>query len=280
MMKIDSGLDIKQEPGHYTEKMPALFIGHGSPMNIILKNDFTRSLRELGRNLPEPQAIMVISAHWLTDGSYVTCMDKPRTIHDFYGFPEELYQVNYPSPGASNYAESAIKSTIKAKIECNKDWGLDHASWAVLKHMYPEADIPVFEMSLDYSFNDWHPKSLDYHYQLASELVGLREKGVLIIGSGNLVHNLQMIDYNIDAQPFDWALEFDEKVKFNLLRGNHEDLIHFENMGTAASYAIPTLDHYLPLIYVIALQGEDEPLKFTYEGFQHGSISMRGFQVG
>ncbi len=159
--------------------------------------------------------------------------------------------------------------------------GLDHASWAILKHMYPEADIPVFEMSLYYSFNEWHPKPMQYHYDLASDLGELRKRGVLIIGSGNIVHNLGIIDFrNIDAKPYDWAIEFDEKVKSNLINKNHKDLINYQNMDRAASLAVPTLDHYLPMIYVLALQEKNEPLTFTYEGFQYGSISMRCFQIG
>jgi len=263
------------------KRMPALFIGHGSPMNAILKNDFTKSLADLGRTLPRPRAIMVISAHWLTDGTYVSCMDKPRTIHDFYGFPEELYRIRYPSPGALDYAKFVTESVNMGKVKFDYEWGLDHASWTILRHMYPEADIPVFEMSLDYSFNDWNPKPLQYHYDLARELVELREKGVLIIGSGNIVHNLRLIDFsNINAKPYDWAVEFDELAKANLLEWNPEELINFEKMGDAASYAVPTLDHYLPMIYTIALREKDEPIDFTYEGFQHGSISMRCFQIG
>jgi 4,5-DOPA dioxygenase extradiol len=266
---------------HEGEKMPALFIGHGSPMNIILDNDFTRSLAELGRTLPRPRAIMVISAHWLTDGTYVTCTGKPRTIHDFYGFPDELYRIGYPSPGAPDFAKSVTGSVKMTGIKCNNDWGLDHASWAVLKHMYPEAEIPVFEMSLDYSFNDWHPKALRYHYDLASELLELRKNGVLIIGSGNIVHNLRLIDFShIDARPYGWAVEFDDFVKSNLLDWNPEALINCEKMGGAASYSVPTLDHYLPMVYVIALRGDDDHITFTHEGFQHGSISMRCFRIG
>jgi 4,5-DOPA dioxygenase extradiol len=262
--------------------MPVLFIGHGSPINLILKNSFTDSLARLGRDLPKPEAIMVISAHWLTPGgTYVTCMGKPRTIYDFYGFPDELYEIEYPSPGSPDNARAVKESVRKVQVECNNDWGLDHASWAILKHMYPKADIPVFEMSLDYSFNEWNPKPLQYHYELASELADLREKGVLIIGSGNIVHNLGLIDFrNIYAEPYDWAVEFDERVKSKLVGGNHEDLINYLNMGSEASLAVPTLDHYLPMIYVIALQEKDEPLGFVYEGFQHGSISMRCFQIG
>ncbi len=263
------------------EKMPVLFIGHGSPINIILKNDFTSALAKLGRELPKPEAIMVISAHWLTRGTYVTCMERPRTIYDFYGFPKELYEIEYPSPGASGKAELVKEFVKKAPVKCNADWGLDHASWSILKHMYPEADIPVFEMSLDYSFNELNPKPLQYHYELASELAGLREKGVLITGSGNMVHNLGLIDFrNINAKTYDWAVEFDKKLKFNLLHKNHRELINYKNMGEAASLAVPTLDHYLPMIYATALQGKNEPLTFVYEGFQNASISMRCFRIG
>ena len=260
------------------EKMPVLFIGHGSPINVISDNDFTRSLVKLGQILPKPKAILVVSAHWLTKGTCVTCMNKPETIHDFYGFPEELYEITYPSPGASDCAKSLVKS--ESSINCTTQWGLDHASWAILKHMYPQAGIPVFEMSLDYSFNEWHPKPLQYHYNLASKLSELRKKGVLMIGSGNLVHNLRMADYNMHAKPYDWAVEFDEKVKSNLVNGNVKDLINFENMGPSAHYAVPTLDHYLPMVYAIALREENEPVTFTYEGFQNGSVSMRCFQIG
>ncbi len=262
-------------------KLPVLFIGHGSPFNIILDNNFTRSLAALGKALPKPEAIMVISAHWLTDGTLVTCMEKPRTIFDFYGFPDELYEMTYPGPGAPEKANLAIEAVGKAGVRCDLHWGLDHASWAILKHMYPKADIPVFEMSLDYSFNDWHPKPVQYYYDLASELGELRTKGVLIIGSGNIVHNLSRLDMgDIDAKPYEWAKEFDELVKGNLLAGNHKKLIHYQNMGKSSALAVPTLDHYLPMIYAIALQEKNEPITFIHEGFQHASISMRCFRIG
>ena len=225
-----------EEPRSNNQTMPALFIGHGSPMNVIETNKFTKSLRELSRNLPKPKAIMVISAHWLTEGTYVTCMDKPRTIHDFYGFPEELYEITYSSPGAPSYAKSVIDSVKTMKVECDINWGLDHASWAILKHMYPEAAIPTFEMSLDYSFNEWHPKPLRYHYNLATQLTELRKRGILIIGSGNIVHNLRLIDFEqTNAPPFDWAVEFDEKVKESLIQGKHKDLLNCEEISKAAS---------------------------------------------
>jgi len=263
-------------------KMPVLFIGHGSPLNIILDNEYTRSLAKLGQTLPRPKAIMVISAHWLTGGgTYVTCSKKPQTIYDFYGFPRELYEMEYPSPGSPVEAGYVTGSVRKVPVKCDERWGLDHASWAVLKHMYPNADIPVFGMSLDYTFNEWHPKPLRFHYELASELAGLRQRGVLIIGSGNIVHNLGMLDFsNIDAKVFGWAEEFDLQVKDNLLSGNHADLLHYHNMGKSAELAVPTLDHYLPMIYAIGLQEQGEPLTFFHEGMQYASVSMRGFKIG
>ena len=264
-----------------SSKMPVLFIGHGSPMNIILENDFTRSLVALAKKLPRPKAIMVVSAHWLTNGTYVTCTKQPKTIYDFYGFPQELYEMDYPSPGAPDEARLASEAVRKVPVVCDREWGLDHASWAILKHMYPKADIPVFEMSLDYSFNDWHPKPLQYHYDLAAELSRLRKHGVLIIGSGNIVHNLKLIDFeDMGAKPYDWAMEFDSQVKDHLLHRNHQGLIRYQSNGKASALSVPTLDHYLPMIYALALQEENEPLTFIHEGFQNASISMRCFQIG
>ena len=261
--------------------MPVLFLGHGSPMNVISKNKFTESLVNLGKELPRPRAIMVISAHWLTNGTYVACMEDPVTIHDFYGFPDELYEINYPCPGSPSDARFVTESVRKVDVRCSNEWGLDHASWSLLKHIYPEADIPVFEMSLDFSFNEWHPKPIQYHYDLASELGDLRKRGVLIAGSGNIVHNLGMIDFrDTDAEPYEWAVEFDEKVRSDLLDGNHKDLINYQKMGKTSSLAVPTPDHYLPMIYAIALQEENETIKFVHEGFQNGSISMRCFRIG
>ncbi len=266
----------------YLGLMPVLFVGHGSPMNVISNNSYTKDITKAAKALPRPEAILVISAHWLTPGNtLVGCMEKPKTIHDFYGFPREMYAIHYPSAGSPKYAQLATQTVKSAHVNCSSEWGLDHASWTVLKHMYPDADVPVFEMSLDYSpYNDWQRKSFEYHSKLASELLPLREKGVLILGSGNIVHNLGMIDYEVDAAPFDWAVEFDRKVKENLLKGNYEALFDYVDLGEEASMAVPTLDHYLPMIYSIALQQEGEPLKFIHEGFQHGSVSMRAFQIG
>jgi 4,5-DOPA dioxygenase extradiol len=262
-------------------KMPVLFIGHGSPLNIILDNAFTRSLTAWGKRLPKPKAIMVISAHWLTKGTFAGCTEKPKIIYDFYGFPEELYEMTYSCPGAPEEALLATRADKKSAVTCDHGRGLDHGAWAILRHLYPRADVPVFQLSLDYSFNEWDPKPLQYHYDLAAGLSELRGRGVLIIGSGNIVHNLGMLDFeNIDAPIFDWAGEFDEKVKKNLLNGNHDALVRYHELGRVSALAVPTLDHYLPMIYAVALQGKKEPLTFTHEGFQYGSVSMRCFKIG
>jgi 4,5-DOPA dioxygenase extradiol len=263
------------------EKMPVLFVGHGSPMNVIQDNGFTRSLKELGKRLPKPKAIMVVSAHWLTSGTRVTCVQKPSIIYDFYGFPSELYKIRYPSPGAPEYARMVERWVRKSPVYCDPSWGLDHAAWTILKYMYPKADVPVFEMSLDYSFGEWYPKPLKYHYELARELAPLRDKGVLVIGSGNIVHNLQVADFeHVDAEPFEWATEFDDRVKQALLDGSDEKLLDYRSLSKGAGMAVPTLDHYLPLIYVVALREKTDAIRFIYEGFHHSSISMRCVQIG
>jgi 4,5-DOPA dioxygenase extradiol len=270
------------KPGGAAMKMPVLFIGHGSPMNIILKNDFTRRLAELAKELPRPRTILVISAHWLTDGTYVTCVERPKTIYDFYGFPDELYRLSYPCPGSPGDAKLITELIKKPLTKCDYSWGLDHASWAILRHIYPQADIPVIEMSLDYSpYNGWNRQSLQSYYELAKQLNPLREKDILIIGSGNIVHNLRVVDMgNMEAKPYEWAIEFDEKVKRDLLDRNHKDLLDCQNMSRATSLSVPTLDHYLPMIFAIAMQGKDDELEFIYEGFQNRSVSMRCFKVG
>jgi 4,5-DOPA dioxygenase extradiol len=263
-------------------KMPVLFIGHGSPENMILKNDFTDCLARLNQELPRPRAILVISAHWLTNGTYVTCTEKPKTIYDFYGFPEELYQLGYPSPGSPKDALLIIKEITKPPIHCDYTRGLDHAAWVILKHIYPKANIPVIEMSLDYSpYNGWHRPTLNYYYELGKQLSFLREKGMLIIGSGNIVHNLRVVDMDhMNAAPYEWAVEFDENVKQALLERNHQELLDCQNMSRVTSLSIPTLDHYIPMIFTIGMQDEDDKLKFLYKGFQNRSVSMRCFQIG
>jgi len=261
-------------------KMPVLFIGHGSPMNIISDNKFTQDLKKLGKDIPKPKAILVVSAHWLTSGTRVLCSMKPRIIYDFYGFPKQLYDIDYPSFGSPELATMISKNLESYNVICDYEWGYDHASWAILKHVYPNADIPVLEFSLDYGFNRWNLKPLVYHYKLAKKLAFLREQGVLIIGSGNIVHNLGIIDYKVNAPIMEWAKHLDGIVKQNLVNNNHHNLINLENMGEEAKIGIPTWDHYLPLIYTIALQEKDDPVKFIHEGFQHGSVSMRCIQIG
>jgi 4,5-DOPA dioxygenase extradiol len=254
--------------------MPVLFIGHGSPMNILLKNDFTESLRRLGGELPTPEAILVVSAHWLTDGTYVTCESEPRQIYDFYGFPPELYKVQYRPKGFPEKAVRAVEAVKKTAVRCGTGWGLDHASWAVLHHMFPAADVPVIEMSLDVTRDE------SYHYKMAGELSPLRREGVLIVGSGNIVHNLRIFDYDIDAPAADWSVEIDGRVKRHLTNREHDQLIHWRGMGRNAAMAVPASDHYLPMIYAIGLQEEDEEVRFAFEGIQNGTISMRSFRIG
>lgn len=252
------------------DKMPVLFVGHGSPMNIIADNDYTKSLTNLKRIIPRPKAIVVVSAHWLTEGTHVTSNDRPRTIHDFYGFPPALYQVKYPCPGAPEYARQIGDIIGKTKVVCDQDWGLDHAAWAVLTWMYPDADIPVVEISLDIR------KPARYHYDLAKELAPLRNQSVLIIGSGNIVHNLHLVQAEENAEPYDWAITADEEIKQLLQSKNHTALINYDGLAHT-KLAIPTNEHYLPMLYTLALQEETDQLRFIHEGIQNASVSMRCF---
>ena len=254
-------------------KMPVLFIGHGSPMNIITDNDFTQSLRGLGEDLPRPKSILVISAHWLAKATLVTCMKNPELIYDFFGFPPELYQVRYPCPGAPEEAEKTAR-VMKYMVNCSMEWGLDHASWAILKHMYPDADIPVFEMSICDAMEP------GYHYDIGRRLSPLRREGILIIGSGNIVHNLQLMDYEMDAEAYDWAIEIDERLKGLLIDGDHGKLVNYKELGRNMALAAPTNEHYLPLLYTLGLQERDEGITFIHEGFQYGSVSMRCLKIG
>lgn len=260
--------------------MPVLFIGHGSPMNIISNNKYTEDLKKLGKSLPKPKAILVISAHWLTFGTKVTCAKNPKIIYDFYGFPPALYSIKYRSPGLPELANLITQKVKLSEVTCDHERGYDHASWAILTHMYPNADIPVIELSLDYGFNRWDLKPVEYHFRLAKDLAFLREEGVLIIGSGNIVHNLGLIDYNVDAPVVEWAKELDDTIKTYLLEQNFQKLLDLKAMGQIAKLGIPTWDHYLPLIYTIALRQKNESMKFPHEGFQHGSISMRCIRFG
>ena len=256
------------------EKTPVLFLGHGSPMNIILKNNFTESLIQLGRAISAPKAILVVSAHWQTKGTFVTTTKDPEIIYDFYGFPQELYNITYPCPGAGEQINKLSTVFKNAGVEYDNQRGLDHAAWAVLKHMYPNADIPTMELSLDYG------KSPQEHYNLAKKLAPLREQGVLIIGSGNIVHNLRVIDWDIDAEPYKWAVNFDTIAKQCIVEQNHDKLIKYEQWGKDALMAVPTSEHYLPMLYTLGLQDSDEGVHFSYEGFQNASMSMRCFSIG
>jgi 4,5-DOPA dioxygenase extradiol len=253
--------------------MPALFVGHGSPMNGIEDNIFVRGWKTLGESLPRPTAILAISAHWLTEGTFVHIAEKPKTIHDFWGFPKELYDINYPCPGAPAYAKAAQTLIANTQVETDMDWGIDHGTWIVLHRMFPLADIPVFQMSIDIS------KPGQFHYELGRELAALREKGVLIMGSGNIVHNLGRIDFNEDAKTFDWASEFDGIAKTLIKKGDHKALIDYGTLGHTAALAIPTPDHYWPLLYTLGLQAKNEEATFPIEGITHGSISMRSVLI-
>lgn len=257
-------------------KMPMLFLGHGSPMNAIEENEFVQGFRDIAKNIPRPNAILCVSAHWETKGTFVTAMEQPQTIHDFGGFPRDLYEVQYPAPGDPELAKET-KSLIKSsEVGLDDSWGLDHGAWSVIRHMYPEANIPVIELSLDYFL------SPQQHYELAAELNSLREKGILILGSGNLVHNLRQVAWNkLNTEyGFDWALEADATFKKLILENNHQELINYNKLGTAAALAIPTPEHFLPLLYVLAMKGKNEELKIFNDKAVGGSLTMTSVKVG
>lgn len=251
--------------------MPVLFIGHGSPMNAIEENEFSAGWREVGKTLPRPQAVLCISAHWETRGTQLTAMVKPRTIHDFGGFPPQLYAVQYPAPGSPELAAETKKIFGKTLVELDEKWGLDHGAWSVLRRLFPEADIPIVQLSLDFA------KQASAHYDLARELSGLRKKGVLIIGSGNMVHNLRLVAWDkldVPGFGFDWAIEAGEKMKRSILAGDHNSLIDFRSQGRAFDLAIPTPEHFLPLLYALALQEQGDSLEFFNDKAVAGSLTM------
>ena len=256
--------------------MPALFIGHGHPMNAIQTNEFTQSLARIGAGLPRPAAILVVSAHWLTySAAAVSSTAQPATVYDFGNFAPDLFRVVYAAPGAPALA-ALVRETVRAvKLRDDTRRGLDHGAWTILKHIYPHADIPVFQLSIDFA------KTAPYHYALGRELSFLRQRGVLVVGSGNIVHNLSRITWDdVDGRTEDWAKEFDALVKQYLLAGNHRALVDYEKLGAGADISIPTCDHYLPMLYVLGLQGDKDPITFVHEGFQYANLSMRCFQVG
>ena len=254
-----------------TECMPVLFVGHGNPMNAIEDNEFSRAWIEVGKSLPRPKAILCISAHWETEGTQVTAMEKPRTIHDFYGFPPELYAKTYPAPGSPPLAER-VRSLPGFTTSPDLEWGLDHGTWSVLARLFPNADVPVVQLSLDVK------KSPQEHYDAGKQIKNLRDEGVLIVGSGNIVHNLGMVVW--EEQAYDWAAEFDSKVRQWILDDNHEPIIHYEQQGRAAALAINSAEHYKPLLYVLGAKEAGEPVGFFAEKVGYGSLSMRGVRVG
>lgn len=257
-----------------TSKMPVLFVGHGNPMNAIEENKYTAAWIDLGASLPRPNAVLSISAHWLTEGSFVNEVNKPETLHDFWGFPEELYGIQYNCAGAPELAKQVRSLFRKTIVGSDTKWGLDHGTWVPLMRIFPNADIPTFQLSLDVL------KTTESHYGIGAELASLRERGVLIISSGNIVHNLGRMNYDRDAKPFDWAVEFDELSKELIAKDDHKPLISYEKLGNAAIMSIPTPDHYWPLLYALALKQRDDEVSFPVNGIAHSSVSMRAVLIG
>jgi 4,5-DOPA dioxygenase extradiol len=253
-------------------KLPVLFIGHGSPMNALEENEFSRAWQKIGSTLPKPKAVLCISAHWFINELAVTAMDSPRIIYDFYGFPKDLYQIKYPAPGSPEFAKetSGLLKVENAKLDL--EWGLDHGTWSVLCRMFPDAKIPVYQLSINYAMP---PK---YHFEIGRKISELRSRGVLIIGSGNMVHNLRLM--KADNTPYDWAEEFDDKLKRLIDKRDFESLIEYSNLGGEAKLSIPTPDHYYPLLYVLGSTSKDEEIKYFTEKMDLGSISMRSLIIG
>jgi 4,5-DOPA dioxygenase extradiol len=253
-------------------RMPAIFFGHGNPMHAIQTNDWTERWSRLGRELPRPKAIVCISAHWYLPGTHVTASERPRTIHDFGGFPRPLFEVQYPAPGSTEVV-ARVQELTEAKTDTR--WGLDHGTWSVLVHVYPDADVPVVQVSID------ETQPAEYHYEIGRRLAPLRDEGVLVMGSGNLVHNLHTYAWGRHVQePFDWAVRFENSAREWMSSGEHGPLIGYEKLGRDAQLAAPTPDHYLPLLYILGAQQEGDRVSFPVEGVDGGSISMLAVQVG
>lgn len=271
---LKSLCSLPTKPG---KPMPVLFIGHGSPMNGIENNEFSQQWMKLGREIPTPTAVLCISAHWLTRGTFVTAMDQPKTIHDFGGFPQELFNVQYPAPGSPKMAEVTSELVQSTNVGLDHDWGLDHGTWTIVRHMYPDANIPVLQLSIDYN------QPAQFHYNLGKELADLRKKGVLIIGSGNMVHNLRMVAWNKldeDEYGYDWANEINSVFKKNILDATHQNLIEYQKLGEAAMKAIPTPDHYFPLLYTLGLQSNKDLLEIFNDKAVGGSLTMTSVKIG
>jgi 4,5-DOPA dioxygenase extradiol len=257
-----------------TPLMPVMFVGHGSPMNAIEHNSYSEKWQQLGKQLPRPQAILSISAHWITDGTRVTGMAKPRTIHDFGGFPKKLFEQEYPAPGSPELARLTKDMVTYSHLQTDDSWGLDHGTWSVLLPMFPLADIPVYQLSLDYG------QPTVYHYEIGKQLLKLREKGVLIIGSGNLVHNLRDIDWSNSGKVYDWATEFDTRFTEWMDKGDVTSILNYQKiLGNTATMAHPTYDHLLPLFYILGLQQKGERITYFNDKIDMGSISMRSMLI-
>ncbi len=259
-----------------TTRLPAIFFGHGNPLNALLRNSYTDAWAAIGASLPRPQAILCVSAHWYLPGTAVTAMARPRTIHDFGGFPRELYEVQYPAPGDPQLALRVRDLLAPASVTLdNGGWGLDHGTWSVLSHVFPKADIPIVQLSID------ETQPTEFHYQLAKRLAPLRDEGVLVIGSGNIVHNLHTYAWGKhEIEPFDWAVRFEKQARRFLIDGHDSQLVSYESLGRNALLSVPTPEHYLPLIYVLGLRQPDDEVSFPVEGFDGGSISMLAVQIG
>ena len=259
-----------------TDTMPLLFTGHGNPMNAIEENDFVKGFRNIAKTLSKPNAILCVSAHWFTNGTFVTAMEKPRTIHDFYGFPPELYAVKYPAEGSPELAKESKQLLNPALVELDEKWGLDHGAWSVIKHFYPNADVPVVQLSIDYT------KPAEFHFNLAKQLAALRNKGILIIGSGNIIHNLRLVDFkNFDKKNYgyDWAIEAHEKIDKFITNENFTPLLDYEKLGTAVNLAVPTPDHYFPLMYILGLKQKHETIHLFNDELVAGSLSMTSLLI-
>ena len=255
--------------------MPAIFFGHGNPMNALSRNIYTDGWVSIGKSIPRPKVVLAVSAHWYLPGTSVTAMSTPQTIHDFGGFPRELYQVEYPAPGSPELAQRVKDLLTPVSVGPDESWGLDHGTWSVLRHVFPDADIPIVQLSID------ERQSPQFHYEIGKRLAPLREEGVLVIGSGNIVHNLQTYAWgNQRVHPFDWAVRFEKHARELLLKGDDALLIAYERLGRDAMLSIPTPDHYLPLLYVIALRRKGEQAGFPVEGVDGGSVSMLTVQIG
>lgn len=254
--------------------MPVLFIGHGSPMNGIEDNEFSQRWSQLGKEIPRPAAVLCVSAHWFTRGTLITAMDNPKTIHDFGGFPKALFDVEYPAPGNPQLASETARLIHNTQVGFDHDWGLDHGTWTVVKHMYPDASIPVLQLSIDYT------QGPQYHYDLGRELSSLRKKGVLIIGSGNMIHNLRILNWNKPDSGFDWAMAMNDTFKKLIVDSNHAPLIRYESLGNAARLSIPTPEHYLPLLYTLGLQEKSDAVQIFNDKTMMGSISMTSVRIG